>query len=354
MKRAMHIILYIVAAVAAAFLIFLITAIILDYRPAGKEILQDRSVTASGPTELPDSLTILCWNIGYGGLGDDMDFFYDGGTKVRDSRERTQENISAIIDEIRRHDADIVLLQEMDECSRRTYRINEVEMLRDSFPDYHIYLAYNYKSFFVPIPLKAPMGKIASGVVLMSRIAPEEVSRWQYPSRFAWPVSMFNLKRCLLTAEYRLSDGRTFIIGNTHNTAYDTGNMRTVETEFLGNMAARLHADGTKFIIGGDWNQYPEAYTPSAEESSNPHFSTVRLDESLLSPYGNIAYDSQAKTLRHLDRPYGPGSVLTVTDYFYVSDGIHVDSVKVTDLRFRNSDHQPVLLKATLPKAPLP
>ena len=292
------------SAVAAAFLVFLLTAVITDYRPADREVLQDRSVISTAnppaashdrqasegsPDALPDSVTILCWNIGYGGLGDDMDFFYDGGTQVRTSRERTLANIEGIISEIQRHDADIIMLQEVDECSRRTYRINEVEMLRKAFPDYHIYLAYNYKSFFVPIPVKAPMGKIASGVVLMSRIAPKEVIRWQYPSRFTWPVSMFNLK---------------------------------------GELTENLHSRRIPFIIGGDWNQYPPDYSPSTEELSDPHFTTVALDTSLLRGTGHIAWDPSAKTLRHLNTVYGPESVLTVTDYYYVSDGISVDSVK--------------------------
>ena len=350
----MHILLYVLAAVAAAFLVFLLTAVITDYRPADREVLQDRSGLSSGtgPMEvLPDSLSILCWNIGYGGLGDDMDFFYDGGTQVRSSRERTMANIAGIISEIRSHNADIILLQEVDECSRRTYRINEVEMLRRAFPDYHIYLAYNYKSFFVPIPVKAPMGKIASGVVLMSRIAPKEVLRWQYPSRFPWPVSMFNLKRCLMTATFSLSDGRSIVIGNTHNTAYDTGGMRTIEIRWLGELTDSLASHGTQFIIGGDWNQYPPEYTPSAVESADPHFTTVALDTSLLQGTGNIAWDPSSKTLRHLNTVYGPESVLTVTDYYYVSDGISVDSVKALDLSFRNSDHQPVLLKVSFRKS---
>ena len=345
----MHIALYVIGALVAVFLIFLLTAVITDYRPAGREVLQDRSGISSDTTEvLPDSLSILCWNIGYGGLGDDMDFFYDGGTQVRTSRERTLANIDGIITEIRRHNPDIILLQEVDECSRRTYRINEVEMLREAFPDYHIFLGYNYKSFFVPIPLKAPMGKVASGVVLMSRTAPEEVVRWQYPSRFPWPVSMFNLKRCLLTASFRKADGGSIIIGNTHNTAYDTGNMRTAETGFIGEMTKKLRSGGIPFIIGGDWNQYPPAYTPSPDEDSNPHFSTVRLDEDLLGGTGRIIYDRQTKTLRHLNTVFGPESVLTVTDYFYVSPDIRVDTMQAIDLRFRYSDHQPAVLRIKL------
>ena len=347
----MHIVLYVLAAVAAAFLVFLLTAVITDYRPAEREVLQDLSGISSstGTTEvLPDSLTVLCWNIGYGGLGDDMDFFYDGGTQVRSSRSRTMANMEGIISEIRRHSPDIILLQEVDECSRRTYRINEVEMLHAAFPEYHLFLGYNYKSFFVPIPLKAPMGRVASGVVLMSRTAPEEVLRWQYPSGFPWPVSMFNLKRCLVTASFHLSDGRSLVIGNTHNTAYDTGGMRSLETDFLGKMTQRLRFSGAEFIIGGDWNQYPPSYVPSPEEDSNPHFSTVRLDENLLGGTGRIVYDPRVKTLRHLNTVYGPESVLTVTDYFYLSPNVLVDTVRTVDMRFRYSDHQPVVLKVML------
>ena len=344
----MHIVLYVLAAVAAAFLVFLLTAVITDYRPTEREVLQDRSGLSSGAAEaLPDSLSILCWNIGYGGLGDDMDFFYDGGTQVRTSRERTLANIDGIIEEIRRHSPDIILLQEVDECSRRTYRINEVKMLQEAFPDYHIYLAYNYKPLFVPIPVKAPMGRVASGVVLMSRIEPEEVYRWQYPSRFPWPVSMFNLKRCLLTATFRLADGGSIVIGNTHNTAYDTGGMRTAEIRWLGELTSSLASHGTPFIIGGDWNQYPPEYIPGPAETSNPHFTTVALDTALLQGTGRIVWDPSTKTLRHLNVPYGPESVLTVTDYFYISPTVHVDTIRTIDLSYRYSDHQPVLLKSS-------
>lgn len=357
----MHVILCIIAAVAAVFLVFILVAAVMDYRPAKREVLQDRSdlsAAEEGDTKicgsLPDTLSILCWNIGYGGLGDDMDFFYDGGTRVRTSRERTQANIQGIISEIRRHNPDIILLQEVDECSRRTYRINEIDMLREAFPDYHMYLGYNYKSFFVPIPVKSPMGRVTSGVVLMSRTRPEEAVRWQYPSRFPWPVSMFNLKRCLLTATFRLADGSSIVIGNTHNTAYDTGSMRTAETRWLGDMTARLSSEGTSFIIGGDWNQFPPDYIPSKTETSDPNFSTVALDTGLLQGTGHIVWDHTAKTLRHLNIPYSPSeSVLTVTDYFYISPDINADSVSTIDLQFRNSDHQPVLLKAIMPNRKL-
>ena len=85
---------------------------------------------------LPDTLTILSWNIGYAGLGDNMDFFYDGGRRVRDSRERTARNLKEIVETISRVNPDIALLQEVDLDSRRSYRIRlpDPSVLRADYP----------------------------------------------------------------------------------------------------------------------------------------------------------------------------------------------------------------------------
>lgn len=153
------------AAVAVALvLVFLAVGVMTDFRPGGREPVYEyagkwlcgSSVGYSGVAVpesrkiIPDTLKIVTWNIGYGGLGDDMDFFYDGGTRMRCSEERTRENLAAIVCELKSMDADIYLLQEVDEASRRSYMINELELLREAFPDYCLYFAYNYKSFFCP------------------------------------------------------------------------------------------------------------------------------------------------------------------------------------------------------------
>ncbi len=355
----------ILAVVAAALAVFIIIGAVTDYRPKEQEPALElyvpeeqsnavRTAFVDGgadPTcgdysvrHLPDSLRILCWNIGYGGLGDNMDFFYDGGTRVRDTKERTMENLSAIIATIREQDADIVLLQEVDLDSKRTYHIDECAMLHEALPEYYMYFAYNYRSFFVPIPLHEPMGRMGSGLVILSKFRPDTVVRHQYPSRFPFPVSMFNLKRCLMTAQFTLADGSTLIVGNTHNTAYDTGNMRSVESDYLAQLFRKYTDEGIRFVFGGDWNQYPAAYVPSPEEDDNEHFSTVRLEEGKFSPYGRVEYAEDEKTLRHLDCVYGPESVLTVTDYFFLSHDLKASAVKMLPLEFRNSDHNPVIV----------
>ena len=303
------------------------------------------AVVENDAVQIDDNLKIVTWNIGYGGLGSNMDFFYDGGTQIRDTEARTMRNLGGILAEMKAMDADIYLLQEVDECSRRTYRINELAMLQAAFPEYHLYFACNYRSFFVPIPLRSPMGKVASGLVILSRYRAEKVERLAYPSRFPFPVSLFNLKRCLLAATFRLPDGGLLAVGNTHNTAYDAGGMREQETGFLASWIDSLQSQGVKVLVGGDWNQYPPAYVPGEDETANPHFSVAPLRFSAFDANGRIVYDSSGKTLRYLDKPYSRNSTLTVTDYFYVSHSLSSSDARLCgNVGFSCSDHRPVCI----------
>ena len=144
------------ALLAAAVALFIAVSWAVEYRPG------ERETTICCPegeiVPLPDTLTILSWNIGYAGLGDNMDFFYDGGRRVRDSRERTARNLKEIVETISRVNPDIALLQEVDLDSRRSYRIREVDTLRAAFPGYTLAFAYNYKVCWVPVR-RAPSGR---------------------------------------------------------------------------------------------------------------------------------------------------------------------------------------------------
>ncbi len=337
------------ALLAAAVALFIAVSWAVEYRPG------ERETTICCPegeiVPLPDTLTILSWNIGYAGLGDNMDFFYDGGRRVRDSRERTARNLKEIVETISRVNPDIALLQEVDLDSRRSYRIREVDTLRAAFPGYTLAFAYNYKVCWVPVPLRAPLGRVQAGVVTLSRYAPVSTVRYGYPSAFGFPVRLFNLKRCLLEAEFVTRGGDTVWIGNTHNTAYDTGGMRSDEMRFLGELLRAASLRGVRSVTGGDWNQYPPGYEPSEEELSNRFFVPQAVDSSLIGPGFRFAYDPARPTLRYLNRPYVPSRAgmerptTTLTDFFLLSGGIRVLSVETLPLGFRSSDHDPVLLR---------
>lgn len=323
-------------------MIFFIISTIMDYRPKDTEAVFTLNEKAK---PIPDTLSVLSWNIGYAGLGDNMDFFYDGGTMVRDTRERTEENLEMIINTLKKYQCDIMLIQEVDRKSHRTYHIDEVKRLKEEFPDYLVFFAYNYKSWMVPIPIREPIGRVESGLVIMTRFVPTNVRRIQYPSRFPYPVSLFNLKRCLLSASFLTRSGKILSVSNTHNTAFDTGEMRKKEMDFLEGM---ISSEPDLHLIGGDWNQYPPYYHPGEDEIHNPYFSPVMVNDLIFRRYGRLEADTAVRSLRFNNAPFSPSSITTTTDMFFIPNGISTISIKTIDLKYQNSDHNPILLKIKL------
>lgn len=357
-------------AAAGILLLFFAVSRIAEFRPAAVETTV---FDTAAPDPLPDTITLLSWNIGYAGLGDDMDFFYDGGRKVRGERRRTEKNLMEIIAALQSAGADIILLQEVDRGSRRSYGLDEAACIEAGLPGYTASFAANFKTWWVPIPLRSPMGRVHSGLLTLSRRSPLQSSRISYPSAFPFPQRMFDLKRCLLASQFPTLSGDTLLVVNTHNTAYDTGGMRTEETRFLSAYLEERLREGIASVTGGDWNQYPPDYRPSTPELSNPNFVPEPVDSTLFGDGFRFVWDPSEPTLRYLDAPFDVGKVIgpkarakglgysalpewkkaqlprtTLTDFFVVSDGVEVLSVETLPLDFRLSDHNPVRLKIAL------
>ncbi len=346
MKLYQKLIFWIVVPIITIIIIFFTLATITEYRPKEKEIIFIND--SSNELIISQSIRILTWNIGYAGLGENMDFFYDGGRMIRDTKENTLSNLNSIIRTIKSIDADIVLLQEVDINSHRTYNISEIDSLKKYFSDYHLYFAPNYKSIFVPIPLNNPIGKVEAGMVIMSKFFPLDVTRYQYPSKFSYPKRLFNLKRGLLSARYLTDFGDTLIVACTHNTAFDDGGMIDAETRFIEQLIIQNDSKKNISIIGGDWNQFPPSYTPDREALENKFFSPVTIDDSVLKDYGYFSYDKNINSLRYCNTPYNPDSITTITDYFYLTNSVVVERIKTIDLKFKYSDHNPVILDISL------
>lgn len=347
MKKVMYIVL---GSVLGVIVLFLAVSAILEHKPAPlEEAIHYPPLTASSDVAIPKSLKIMTWNIGYAGLGDNMTFFMDGGKDIRDTKERTLHNLENIIATIRTQNPDIILLQEVDVNSHRTYHINEVQALQEAFPEYHIYFASNLKSWFIPSPIKEPIGETHGGVAIMSRFAADSAIRHQYPSRFPWPVSMFNLKRCLLATHFTLPSGEELIVGNTHCSAFDDGSMRKQETEYIYQFLNTKK--WCSFIVGGDWNQYPKGYTPSDKELQDKNFLVQQLPSENLEKIGKFSYDPTTYTARYNDKPYhNDSSTRTLIDYFFHSESIVIGGLETLPLEFKHSDHNPVIATISLQK----
>lgn len=338
--KVLKILLGIICGIAVVIVIFVIAAWIFEYRPKDAEVLH----TSERPVTLPtDTIRILSWNTGYGGLDGEMDFFYDGGSLTRTSRKNTEANIKAIAEFISSSDADIILLQEVDVASHRSYNINEFEEYKSVMPEYHAELAYNYRSFFVPIPLKNPIGKVNGGVAVFSRWEPGKVIRYQYPGGFPFPVRLFNLKRCMLSMEFTTPSGKSLMVNNTHNSAYDDGHLKDVELHFMRDLLIGWSKTGGISITGGDWNQNPPGYIQSEPETNDPYFSPALINENIFPAGWSFCYDPTTASARYLYESYKSGKTTTTfIDLFLLSPDIECVEIKTHDLGFANSDHNPV------------
>lgn len=351
MRRVYSYIIKAVAALVSLFVIFMVVAYITEYRPANREELTIIMPVApqAGQESLPDTITILNWNIGYCGLGSEMDFFFDGGSRTRTTFEQTARNLEMIIEKIKAIDADIVMLQEVDVDSKRSYNIDQIEVVRQSMPSYYALFSHNYKSLFVPIPLRDPMGRVESGLMILSKYKIFDAQRVQYPVADSFPVRAFNLKRGIALCKM-LYCGDTIVVANTHNSAYDNGEARQNENRALESLLQSQQYSRYSSIIGGDWNQIPPNYTLSEAASNDINYRPISVDPLFMASTHDWVADTSKPSMRYLDTPFDAASKVAITDFFLASKDFEVLSVETLDLGFESSDHNPVVVVLSLIK----
>jgi hypothetical protein len=110
------------------FILFIVYSTITYYDPPQRVIVAENIKPDTIPCN--SVLSVISWNIGYAGLGDNMDFFYDSGKKVRDTRRRTITNLDSINSFVKQNSSStFFLIQEIDLHSKRSYFINERDTL---------------------------------------------------------------------------------------------------------------------------------------------------------------------------------------------------------------------------------
>jgi len=339
----------IVLLVLVAGLLVWMTAV--EYRPQDQETVTVESLGGEAKAlAVGDSINIVAWNLGYGALGDNADFFMDGGSMVYTADEaRVKTNLDAIVSEIVSQNADIVLLQEIDLNSSRSYHIDETAYF-DNLGYNNMAFANNFKVAYFPFPIP-PYGAIDSGIATYSSYATASAERIQLPCPFSWPVRTINLKRCLLVTRIPVEGGKELVIVNLHLEAYDDGEGKAAQAQMLMDILNEETAKGNYVIAGGDFNQsfsnvqnnypvFPEQWQPAY------------MDVSPFEADWQFIMNNEIPTCRSLYTPLAgndPDSLqYYMIDGFIVSSNITVNSYEITDLGFANSDHNPQTLNITL------
>ena len=347
-------ILSIIGAIILCVALFFGWLTITEYRPADKEDVTVTSAFTDTYEIVPGSvMSLLTWNVGYGALDENADFFMDGGTSVMTaSKQIVSYNLESMTDCIFELAPTFVFLQEVDVDSKRSYNTNEATYFYDTLnkkAKYQAALAYNFKVKYIPYPIP-PIGKVNGGIMTLSTHTISEATRIKLPTPFSWPTRLGNLKRCLLITRIPAGEHELVLI-NVHLEAYDSGEGKIEQTKILKSVIEEEIKKGNYVIAGGDFNQTFSNIDTSMYPAYEGKWQCGNIDTSEFSGV-TFLMDNSHPTCRSLDQAYAGSDKENfqyyMIDGFIVSDNISVLSCETLDYEFKYTDHNPVLLQFRL------
>ncbi len=360
MKKARKIFFWLAGLILTYIAFILIFGTLTDFRP--ENVLDIEAQQAAGEQAMGDSIiSVAIWNIGYGGLGEESDFFYDGGGMffsgghmVRPSEAVFKKNMQGILTWAQSTKADFFLLQEVDRSSKRSYQVDQFTGIAEQMEDWYAGFAVNYRSPWVPLPVFEPWhtyGKVYSGLGTYSRFQPAKATRYQLPGEYGWPTRIFQLDRCAAVFRIPASGGKELVLINIHNSAFDKGGkLKKKQMRFLKDFFLAEYQKGNYVIAGGDWNQCPpyfrkDGFSPGHKKADE----LTNIDPEFLPSEWQWVYDPTVPTNRSVDKLLAPGETfVTIIDFFLISPNVKVLKVKGMNMNFRFSDHQPVWMEVEL------
>ncbi len=330
-----------------------------EYRPDDVEKLTVEG-SSKEMVETGKNYRMMTWNLGYGALGDNADFFMDGGKMVYSAdKKRVIFNLQKDIDEIEKIRPDFLAVQEIDRGSARSYFVDEKEVFenRSELPVFEgtSSFATNFKVSFFPLPIP-PIGRVYSGIATFSRLELISADRIKLPCPFSWPLRSINLKRCLLVSRFPIKGSdKEFVLVNLHLDAYDNGDGRVAQTAVLRNLLQDEADKGNYVLAAGDFNQTFSNTDLSAFPLLEGTWQAGYIDTSDFGDDFSFYTDDSTASCRSLDRPLSTAASRDpenfqyyIIDGYIVSDNIRVDKVYTDELNFVSSDHNPVIMEFIL------
>lgn len=347
MKKLLKTLGIILACIIGFAILFFVTIIITEYKPDDKETL---SINSSNTKLNKSDISIITWNTGYAGLDKDTNFFMDGGTEVNpESKARVQDNMQGIESTLEFLDADFYILQEVDRNSSRTRFIDQTEyFLKDNGSNA---FANNFKTLWIPYPMPM-LGKMDSGLFTSTDYTIKSADRIKLPCPFSWPMSMFNLKRCLLVSYIPIEgQDNCLVLINLHLEAFDSGEGKIAQTKVLLSVIEEEYNKGNYVIAGGDFNQRFPGAAEKYPQSEDPNvWCPGTLDADALPAGWQYAYDLSTPSCRSMEKALTDPAdhQYYLIDGFILSPNVELVNVETLQKNFEFSDHNPVRLNVTL------
>ena len=353
MKKVLKLLAIVVGIILLMAVILFGGLTILEYRPDTTEKAEVLSEAEQDMVARGEPIRLLSWNIGYGCLGDNADFFMDGGKGVKTAdKARIEENMTGILENVDKISPDIAFFQEVDKHSSRSEYRDETYDLRSFLQGYDNSFACNYKALLIPYPIP-PIGQVESGIMTFSKYAMTESERISLPCPFSWPYRLGNLKRCLLVSRIPVENSdKELVLVNFHLEAYDNGTGKAEQTAQLNDFLNKEVAKGNYVISGGDLNQTFSNIDTSEFPVIEGNWQPGIVDASVFQDSFQIVMDNIIPSCRSLATPYENSNKANFQFYaidgFLISKNIKIEKYECLDLDFKFSDHNPLVADLVL------
>lgn len=320
---------------------------------------QEVVCAASAPTVKPgQKIKVLCWNVQYM-AGKNYVFYYDlldgSGPDKRPSSEDIAKTINEVARIINQEDPDVILLQEVDDGSKRTDKQDQLKLLLPKISsDYRCHSsAFYHKASF--IPHAKIWGSVGMKLSTISKYRIDKAVRHQLALKNEfWLKKKFDLKRAVLETRLPVEGGKDLIVMNTHLSAFaqgqDTMQKQVAEIKAL---LDRYVSEGYGCIVGGDFNLLPPGISYSRlparfqayyQEESELHVLTDAYP-SIPSLEETNGPEREEWFTHYPNNPAATGPDRTI-DYIFYSPDLEIGRrfVRRHDT-LRISDHLPVIVE---------
>ncbi len=289
-------------------------------------------------------ITIMTWNLGYGGLGEESNFIADGGKSILPpSKTIVANNMTNITTFIQQNPVNIFLLQEVSKRSRLTYNLDLWQMLINALPNYN-----RVHSPTVKIPWFPIIGRLITGNAVFSNIKIEEAFRCNLPLENKGLLGVFKQRYNFIVSRYDLPETeKQLVMADLHLAAFDEGGLiRKNQLSKLQSFMLKEYEKGNYVVVGGDWNhRLIKTDFPTTTEEKYL-FWIHNLPEDFTPDGWQWALDENVPTVRTLERSYIINENYTcIIDGFLLSPNLELLSVQGFNQQFRYSDHNPIKIE---------
>ncbi|WP_317294744.1 endonuclease/exonuclease/phosphatase family protein [Ligilactobacillus saerimneri] len=308
--------------------------------------------------------TALTYNIGFGAYNQKYSFFMDTGRMANGqktqgkygtavNKQTVLADTNGAITTLKQQQPDFALMQEVDTNSTRSFHVNQVQKVQQSFPHYASVFASNFHSGYIFLPLNNPHGAVRSGLLSLSKYRISQAERRKYPVTSSFISKFTDLDRCFEVLTIPVKNHKQLLLINSHMSAYDKGGeMRKKQLKLLNHVMEAAVAQGNYVIVGGDFNHAfgAKMLTHFKNKQQVPDWVSVLSSKNITSKMRMVhaTNEEQVPTCRATDIPYQKGvNYETVIDGFLVSPNVTAHATNI-DTQFQYADHNPVKLSFTL------